>query len=123
MKKIRKKELSGFIKSVREVLSKANAKLVKEDKEKGFEREEYEIETLAGKLTVNFYLNQLFVFSIFARFEDVEKVNEKMYELELTDRVNKFSGKWNFHYGYAIDCLDFFESELNRILLKQKANV
>ena len=60
---------------------------------------DYVLETKAGMLGITLHedsdLEGTAVFSIFCRFLDVDKAKEV---LQGDDNLNKFSGKWNFHY-------------------------
>ena len=74
----------------------------------------YAIETKAGKLNIHFEEPEKSkVFSIFCHFEDVSKAKAVLGKSE---RLNQYSGKWNFHTYNATELLFQFESELKPIL-------
>lgn len=75
---------------------------------------EYEINTKAGKLNITFKEPEKGeLFTIFCRFEEPVKAKEILPDSE---RLNPYSGKWNFHYFNASDLLYRFEKEVRSIL-------
>ena len=74
------------------------------------------IETIYGTLQITLPKEHTFCFTIFCRF--LSKA-EKFSQFK-TDRINKFSGKWNFHYGDRDDCVRIFSFELDEILSDDK---
>lgn len=57
---------------------------------------QYKIKTKAGILLVSFGKSQG---AIFCRFEDPEKALRAMPDYENQLRLNRYSGKWNWHFG------------------------
>ncbi len=76
------------------------------------------VDTSAGPLRVSIERSALFIGYVVARFED-----EKRAAVVLGDddtRLNRWSGKWNHHYGDGVtpeDALKSFSLELGRILI------
>jgi len=87
MKKITKKQSKVFVEGVCKGLLKIGAKKV-EDIIPTFRS--FELDTIVGKLTINVDTDNVYCFTIFSRFENVEKAKEKF-------DCNPFSGKYNFH--------------------------
>jgi len=58
--------------------------------ELSFDNTEFKLETLAGTLLITLYRNQNFLFTVYSRFEDVNKAKDKF-------NCNPHSGKYNFH--------------------------
>jgi len=76
----------------------------------------YELDTKAGVLF--FYIpetEKCDIFSIFCRFEDHKKAFEVIGNDE---RLNSYTGKWNFHGGIASSVLNNLERELSPLLTK-----
>lgn len=74
----------------------------------------YKMETKAGELYITFHEAEASkVFSIFCQFQDVNKAKEILKDSE---RLNKYSGKWNFHYSDADTALTAFHNEIHPIL-------
>lgn len=85
-----------------------------DEKEQGWR---YELPTLAGKLTMTFYVDS---YTLFTRFEDVERGNKLVGgNGHLHDAVNPCSGKWNHHItdGYPVeDAVTYVMNQLRRVL-------
>lgn len=72
----------------------------------------YKLNTKAGELFIFLETPQTSkVFSICTRFEDVQKAKEFLPH-GTNDRLNTYSGKWNFHTWTATECLTRFKKEL-----------
>lgn len=89
MKTITEKQSKAFVKGVCKGLVKLGAKKV-EARLKTFKS--FELETNVGKLKINVDTTNVHCFTVFSRFDDVEKA-KKIYN------CNPFSGKYNFHRG------------------------
>lgn len=75
----------------------------------------YKIETKAGELLIFLETPQTSkVFSIFTCFEDNKRAKEMMPD---NDRLNQYSGKWNFHNYTHDECLCRFKQELAPLLI------
>jgi hypothetical protein len=75
----------------------------------------YKIDTIAGELFVTLdEPDSSKIFSIYCRFEDEKKAAEMLGN---TERLNKYSGKWNFHTTCPLHCLHQFKTELEPILI------
>lgn len=112
MKTIGKKRQQDFIKKVSDYLEKIGAEKVKPAIEVW--AAQFVINTIYGLLTVTIPKEHNTCFSIFSRFTDKDK-----YSKFNSDRVNKHSGKWNFHYSTEKVCFNLFEHELQKILADQ----
>jgi len=77
----------------------------------------YKLDTIAGELFIFLETPQASkIFSICTRFEDEKKA--KVYLLHGTfNRLNPYSGKWNFHNYSADETLIRFKMELTPLLL------
>lgn len=74
----------------------------------------YKMDTKAGELIISLYEPEKSnVFTIFCQFQDVEKAKEVLKD---SRRLNKYSGKWNFHQFDADSALTEFHNELKPIL-------
>ncbi len=85
-----------------------------------FESPRYTVETICGPLEITLDTHPYSLLSIFCRFKDVEKAN-KHWEKELAQyngqcRLNRYSGKWNFHGEDATDLVAQFFLEFNKIV-------
>lgn len=87
MKKITKKEAKEFVEGVTKGLLEIGA--VIQPKGMGFAHTEFKLETIVGLLTITLYHEQDVCFTIFSRFEDVDKA-KKIFD------CNPYSGKYNF---------------------------
>ena len=108
----------------KKVLQAFNNRVIKAVKELGgvvktlpFDLYQLEIETKAGKLNISVHeaTKASDVFSIFCRFEDVDKANKVLSE-DNSINLNRYSGKWNFHYLGADSCFDVFVMSLKEIM-------
>jgi hypothetical protein len=107
--KITKKEYSDFLNDVLEIIKKHHPSFRKISSPIWVG---YEIETKIGKLLINLCIeDDSDIYSIFCRFDEVEK-----YSKFESNRVNKYSGKWNFHHESKGVILSFFENELKEIV-------
>lgn len=86
------------------------------------EQERYKVETIGGDLLITPDFKPSLIWTVFTKFEDVEKVNSSQF-FELNpfsgQLLNRYSGKWNFHYQHMEDLLSVFKSELGKILIKE----
>ncbi|HSG31859.1 MAG TPA: hypothetical protein VLB82_09970 [Thermodesulfobacteriota bacterium] len=89
MKTITEKQSEAFVKGVCKGLLEIGAIKV-EDKISTFRT--FELDTIVGKLTINVDTDNVHCYTVFSKFEDVEKAKEKF-------DCNQFSGKYNFHRG------------------------
>jgi len=55
-----------------------------------FDNTEFKLNTVAGVLIITLYSSQKFLFTVYSRFEDVNKAKDKF-------NCNPHSGKYNFH--------------------------
>jgi len=75
------------------------------------------LKTVAGDLHISLREPERSeVFSIFCRFEDVEKA-KRFFIGSWHNKLNEYSGKWNFHTYDASELLEEFKSEITRLLL------
>jgi hypothetical protein len=106
-----KKQQQCFYESALELALKLGAK----NKHTGRLASEYELETKAGKLSIHFKEPEASnVFTIFCKFDNPEKAKDAVIEKE---RLNIFSGKYNFHYFNPDELLYYFEKEIKPILI------
>ena len=98
------KMLADFDKKVIKALKELGATYVEESY-----RHVLTLETKAGLLTVSLHKEEKpsNLFSIFGRFEDVEKA-KLVLSASNQENLNKYSGKWNYHYLGAKTCLEVF---------------
>lgn len=89
MKNINKKESKIFVDNLCKELTRIGAKKVN-DAISVFRT--FEIDTMVGKLEINVDTDNLHCYTMFTRFEDVNKAKEKF-------SCNPFSGKYNTHIG------------------------
>lgn len=107
--KITKKEYSDFLNDILEVVKKLYPSFRKISSPIWVG---YEIETKIGKLLINLRIkDNSGIYSIFCRFDEVEK-----YSKFESNRVNHYSGKWNFHHENKGAILRYFENELKEIV-------
>lgn len=88
MKNITKKEAKEFVAGVTKGLLEIGA--VIQPKGMGFPNTEFKLDTIVGLLTITLYHEQDIVYTVFSRFEDVDKAKHKF-------DCNPYSGKYNFH--------------------------
>ena len=69
---------------------------------------EYSISTKFGNLWLKVVGDASKVFTVFAKFEEVARAYEFL-------DCNRFTGKWNFHYMSADECLFMLDSKLDAI--------
>jgi len=86
MKTITPKQSEAFVKGVCKGLLEIGAKKIK-DKISTFRT--FELDTIVGKLTISVDTDNLHCFTVFSRFENVDKAKEKF-------DCNPYSGKYNF---------------------------
>lgn len=81
----------------------------------------YKVKTKAGNLEVSLHNPEKGqVFSIFAKFDDEKKALQELQTIGNSfsiDRLNKYSGKWNFHLDDSELTLTTFKFELTPLLL------
>ena len=74
----------------------------------------YELETKAGKLNITTHEPEASkVFSLYCSFDEADKAKQLIKE----NRLNRYSGKWNFHYWSADEVISRFKTEIEPILL------
>lgn len=94
MKNKTRKEINDFVKAIQNILGNTESKKISDLY--------YTIQTIYGELSIKIDDEKSPVFSIFCRFEETDKLNDFN-----NDRVNKYSGKFNFHSFY----IDFIASD------------
>lgn len=111
--KITKKEYSGFVQGVTNVVEKLIPTYILATSSY---QTVFEVNTKIGKLTITlFNLDHNYgmsLYSIFCMFDEKEKFSK--FE---SNRVNHYSGKWNFHHENKEAILRYFENELKEIVL------
>jgi len=103
------KKQNAFNTAVEKGLLEMGAVLQPIDENK-FTCKEFKLDTIAGVLNITLYKGQKFLYTVYSRFEDVEKAKGKF-------NCNPYSGKYNAHLSakgntakYAIeDALMHFE--------------
>ena len=78
----------------------------------------FELDTEAGLLWVSIYDGEK---NIFCRFKDVDRAKAAIENS--SRRLNRFSGKWNFHFRASTsveDCMQAFKYELEPLLKEEK---
>ena len=94
MRKISKLNSDKFISRMHNELLKMGATKVSDIHNDIVLSERYELMTKAGKLLISLDKEHVHCFSLFTRFEDVDRAKLlKLYHL------NEYSGKFNFHIG------------------------
>lgn len=98
MPRVTKQQAAQFRKEAEAALSRLGATLVDPGR-----MYPYSLNTYAGELRISIDDD-----SLMCRFEDVEKAKEELYSslYGLDQRLNRFSGKWNWH---GLDCVAAFE--------------
>lgn len=106
MLRVTKQQAAQFRKEAEAMLARLGAVLVDPDR-----MYPYSLQTYAGELRISIDDD-----SLMCRFEDVEKAKEERYSrlYGLDDRLNPFSGKWNWH---GLDCLPAFEQIVDGSLI------
>lgn len=75
----------------------------------------YELMTKAGILLITLHEPEKSeIFSIYCRFEDEKKAFEVLGDDE---RLNSYSGKWNFHNGHPQSALNNIKRELTPLMI------
>ncbi len=111
-----KKQQFAFYEDALEFILSIGAK----NKHTGELATEYFINTIAGKLNITLHTPEKSqVFSIYCLFDDTQKA---VNVFGSDERLNKYSGKWNFHGYNAAYTLYEFQKELSKILLLEPAN-
>lgn len=81
---------------------------------------ECHLTTIAGDLLISLHEPERSeVFSIYCRFEDVEKAVLTLDSYASTN-LNRYSGKWNFHSYDAGELLVEFKNEIAPLLINEK---
>jgi hypothetical protein len=104
------KKQNNFVEAVKKGLLDIGATIVKQE----FRDTQFVLDTIAGKLNITLYGSQTFLYTVYSRFEDVNRANGKF-------NCNPNSGKYNIHLSakgntekYAIEAaLMNFECTLN----------
>jgi hypothetical protein len=73
----------------------------------------YELNTSAGLLCISVSKERSRVFTVYARFDNIEKA---LWSVRNMDRLNPYSGKYNFHYSTEKELNQAFNYEINHIL-------
>lgn len=119
-----KKQVLKFFEAVKALLLSLGAV------ETGKQMYRYRLDTRAGDLFIDFHESDAekpkrndFLYSVFCRFEDPTKAFEVLGTKDM-DRLNKHSGKWNFHYTDADYLLSCLEQNLKQVMLyKDRMNL
>ena len=107
-----KKQHTDFNREVAKYLESIGA----ETKGKSSFNGEWILKTVAGDLNISVHEPERSeVFSLFCRFEDVEKA-KLLLPVLYQGHLNQYSGKWNFHTYEADDLLTDFKTELSSLL-------
>ena len=104
------KKQNNFVEAIKKGLLDMGATIVKQE----FRDTQFVLNTIAGKLNITLYGSQKFLYTVYSRFEEVDKAKGKF-------NCNPYSGKYNVHLSakgntekYAIaDALQHFECTLN----------
>jgi len=107
------KKQNNFVSEVRNGLLKMGAEISKGNENISFDNTQFILDTVVGKLNITLYNSQTFLYTVYAKFENVEDAKEKF-------NCNPHSGKYNIHLSakgntekYAIeDALSHFECTL-----------
>lgn len=76
----------------------------------------YKLNTLAGELFVSCHeAENSEVFSVYCRFEQPERAKEVLSKWE-QDRLNPYSGKWNYHQRNASYLLNGLKANLSDLI-------
>lgn len=103
----------AFNRSVAKYLESIGAEI----KENAVFNGQWVLKTVAGELNISIHEPERSeVFSIFCRFEDVEKAKNIVLPGGYHSRLNDYSGKWNFHAYDANELLQEFKTELSSLL-------
>lgn len=79
------------------------------------ESKSWTLETRVGELQISVHAPESSkLFSVFCRFEDVDKAKTFIGD---DNRLNKYSGKFNFHYSDREGMLTVFENTLEKLKL------
>lgn len=107
---VTKKEQQVFYKKALEYILSTGAK----EGRKGTFSNDFKLDTKAGELKIALEIPERSnIFSIYCRFEDAGKAKEFLGNNE---RLNQYSGKFNFHYTDADWTLKLFKEEIKPIL-------
>lgn len=108
-----KKQHEVFNKKVHKLLLSLGAK------ETGRQMYKYSLETKAGILWIDIHEPQKSeIFSVYCRFEYPDKAKEVLSKWE-ADRLNPYSGKWNYHQRDAAYLLGALEMNLSDLKLTE----
>ena len=89
---ITKRVQDKFVEGVTKGLVDMGADILPTD-EMSFDQKAFVLETSVGRMRITLYTTQRFLFTVYARFEDVAKARDKF-------NCNPNSGKYNFHAVY-----------------------
>jgi hypothetical protein len=76
----------------------------------------FTLDTKVGILHISLRSEVLYIYSIFTRFEDVEKAKK----LDLI-HFGEHSGKWNFHETNPVNITMDFKTEIENLLVAETA--
>ena len=104
------KKQQSFVDSVKAGLLEMGSIIVKGNESISFDNTQFVLDTIAGKLNITLYNSQKFLYTVYSKFENVDKAKVKF-------NCNPHSGKYNVHLSawgntskYAIeDALMHFE--------------
>lgn len=107
-----KKSQQDFLKKAEQLILRLGGKLVNDWNW----RKEFDIPTIAGNYRVSLINDTSFnkgskLYTIYGKFDNIELAKEKISD----GNLNRYSGKYNFHYLSAEDCLDLFEDFVESI--------
>jgi len=88
MKNITKKQAKEFVEGITKGLLEIGAVIQPEGM--GFPNTAFKLDTIAGVLDITLYHKQELVYTVFSKFEDVDRAKQKF-------DCNPYSGKYNFH--------------------------
>lgn len=108
-----KKQQAEFKKEATKYLLSINAEAI--ESQSTFDW--YKVDTICGWLKIGLEQPERGeIFSIYGRFEDENKAKEFLPH-KMEDRLNPYSGKWNWHSRDAESMLRHFDIELSPLLL------
>jgi hypothetical protein len=98
-----------------EKFNKAIKKIVEDKGAKKISHNKWEIDTKHGKLNISLHEpeKRQKLFSVFTRFEEPERAKQHTH-------CNPHSGKWNFHIIDMDECINIFQSSLNKVLCEKE---
>ena len=114
MRKLTKKQ----IEFARKEFSIVEANILESGEKRRDRRNEFELQTVCGTLSITLDFG-FYIFSINCRFADVQKAVAHFKSnphSSSANRLNEYSGKWNFNGTDATDLVTKFFLEINPLL-------